>query len=73
MSQRSFRTLFVVVCVAALLPLIFPLFEVANSGTPIVAGLPFGFFWLVAWVLIIAACMVVLYRVDPDNRNSEED
>ena len=73
MSQKSFQTLFVVVCVAAFVPLIFPLFELANSSTPVVAGLPFGFLWVVMWVVIVAICMVVLYRIDPDNRNGEED
>ncbi|UYM04137.1 DUF3311 domain-containing protein [Solicola gregarius] len=73
MSQRSFRTLFVVICVITFVPVMFPVFEIANRATPIVAGLPFGFFWVVLWVVIIAICVALLYRVDPDNRGTEED
>ncbi|MDN5852741.1 MAG: DUF3311 domain-containing protein [Actinomycetia bacterium] len=73
MSQRAFQTLFIVVCVAAFIPVMFPVFELANSGTPVVAGLPFGFFWVVLWVVIVAVCAVVLYRIDPENRNGEEE
>lgn len=71
MSQRSFQTLFVIVCVVAFIPVMFPVFEIANSATPIVAGLPFAFFWVVLWVVVVAVCMVVLYRIDPENRNDE--
>lgn len=73
MSQRTFHTLFAVVCVAAFVPVMFPIFELANSGTPVVAGLPFGFFWVVLWVVIVAICAALLYRVDPENRNGEEE
>ena len=73
MSQRSFRTLFVVVCVVAFIPVMFPVFEFANRATPTVAGLPFGFFWVVLWVVILAICVALLYRVDPDNQRGEED
>lgn len=73
MRQKSFQTLFVVVFVAAFIPVMFPVFELANSGTPVVAGLPFGFFWVVLWVLIVAICLAVLYRIDPDNARDGEE
>ncbi|UPK76261.1 DUF3311 domain-containing protein [Nocardioidaceae bacterium SCSIO 66511] len=73
MSQRSFRTLFVVICVITFVPVMFPVFELANSATPIVAGLPFGFFWVVLWVLIVAVCVAFLYRIDPDNQGEEDN
>ncbi|MGH3360578.1 MAG: hypothetical protein ACRDO7_17375 [Nocardioidaceae bacterium] len=72
MNQRTFNTVFVAVCVAAFLPVMFPIFEVANSGTPVVAGLPFGFFWVVLWVVVVAVAVVGLYFVDPENKNGEE-
>lgn len=72
MQQRTFNTIFVAVCVAAFLPVIFPLFEVANSATPIIAGLPFSFFWVVLWVVIVAIAVVCLYFVDPENKNEGE-
>ena len=73
MSQRSFRTLFVVICLIAFIPVMFPVFAIANRATPIVAGLSFGFFWVVLWVVILAICVALLYRVDPDNRSAKED
>jgi uncharacterized membrane protein len=71
MKQRTFNTIFVVVCTVAFLPLIFPLFAVANQALPIVLGLPFNFFWVVLWVLIVFAAVIVLYFVDPENKARE--
>jgi TRAP-type C4-dicarboxylate transport system permease small subunit len=73
MSRRSFQKLYVVVCILAFAPVMFPVFEIANSATPIVVGLPLNFLWVVAWVLIVALCAVVLYRIDPENRAGGEE
>ncbi|MFA3840493.1 DUF3311 domain-containing protein [Streptomyces aureus] len=40
----------------------------ANRVTPCVLGMPFILFWLVMWVVLIAATMAVIYRLDPANR-----
>ncbi|RVU14500.1 DUF3311 domain-containing protein [Streptomyces antnestii] len=40
----------------------------ANRVTPYVLGMPFILFWLVMWVVLIAATMTVIYRLDPANR-----
>lgn len=72
MSRRTFTAVFVAVCVAAFVPVMFPVFELANSATPIVAGLPFSFFWVVLWVVVVALAVVGLYLVDPENDNGEE-
>lgn len=52
--------------VLAFLPTIFPVFAVANRVEPFVFGLPFSFFWVVTWILVVFALLVVMYLVDPD-------
>ncbi len=43
----------------------------ANREKPFFLGLPFFFFWVVLWVMISFVGQVVLYVMDPSNR--EED
>ena len=31
---------------------------------PTILGLPFNLFWLMAWIVVSAACMGVAYRVE---------
>lgn len=71
MKKRTFNKIFIIVCVVAFLPLIFPLFGLANSATPIVLGLPFNFFWVILWVLVVFAAVIVLYFLDPENKQRE--
>jgi tellurite resistance protein TehA-like permease len=55
----------------ALLPfvamLVGPLF--VNRVTPTILGMPFLLAWFVAWILITAAIMAVIFRFDPVNRD----
>lgn len=66
MSRRRFQGIFIVVMVLAFLPTIFPIFSVANRVEPFVFGLPFAFFWVVLWILIVFSLLVVMYLMDPD-------
>ena len=66
MSRGRFQAFFIVVMVLAFLPTIFPVFAVANRVEPFVFGLPFSFFWVVTWILVVFALLVVMYLVDPD-------
>jgi xanthosine utilization system XapX-like protein len=54
----------------ALLPflgmLVGPFF--VNRVTPYVLGMPFLLAWFVAWILLTAAIMAVIFRLDPANR-----
>jgi hypothetical protein len=65
--MRSVRAL-------ALLPflalLVGPFF--VNRVTPYVFGMPFLLAWLVAWILLTAAIMAVIFRLDPANRDESE-
>jgi Protein of unknown function (DUF3311) len=58
----------------ALLPflamLIGPFF--VNRVTPTIFGLPFLLAWLVAWILLTAAIMAVIFQLDPANRDGSE-
>ena len=44
----------------------------ANSVEPYVLGLPFAMFWVVMWVVLAAALMAVVYRLDARERSREE-
>ncbi|MDR3423055.1 MAG: DUF3311 domain-containing protein [Xanthobacteraceae bacterium] len=43
-----------------------------NRVTPYVFGMPFLLAWLVAWILLTAAIMAVIFRLDPANRDGSE-
>ena len=36
----------------------------ANRTEPFVLGLPFALFWVTLWVLLTAAIMALIYRLD---------
>ena len=73
MTQRRFNTLYIVVCVATLLPVIFPVFEIANRSTPLILGLPFSFFWVILWIVLVFIAVGVLYAIDPQRKADQED
>ena len=41
----------------------------ANTVEPYVLGLPFAMFWVVAWVVVAACVMAVVYRLDARDRS----
>jgi hypothetical protein len=41
----------------------------ANRVEPYVLGLPFAMFWVVAWVVVAACVMAVVYRLDSRDRS----
>jgi len=43
-----------------------------NRVTPIILGMPFLLAWFVAWVLLTAGIMTVIYTLDPVNREGAE-
>jgi tellurite resistance protein TehA-like permease len=55
----------------ALLPfvamLVGPFF--VNRVTPTILGMPFLLAWFVAWIVISAAIMAIIFRFDPANRD----
>ncbi|MGK4580133.1 DUF3311 domain-containing protein [Kitasatospora sp. HPMI-4] len=45
----------------------------ANRVKPYVLGMPFLLFWVVLWVVLGSAVTAVIYRLDPSNREPEQD
>jgi hypothetical protein len=40
-----------------------------NRVTPTILGMPFLLAWFVAWILLTAAIMAVIFHFDPVNRD----
>lgn len=38
-----------------------------NGVTPFVFGMPFLLFWIVAWTILTAVLMLLVYKLDPRN------
>ncbi|MDO5740875.1 MAG: permease [Ornithinimicrobium sp.] len=70
MSRAKFKMIYITVCAVLFLPTIFPLFALGNRAEPIVVGLPFSFFWVLLWVVLVGISVVALYFFDPDNKVS---
>jgi len=43
-----------------------------NRTEPLVLGMPLVLAWIVMWVVLAAAIMGIVYRLDPTNRLSGE-
>jgi hypothetical protein len=64
-------SIYFLVCTLAM---IWPGAVVANRIEPMIVGLPFLFFWYVAWVFLVFLGTVVLYRLEysaPDRAEEE--
>ncbi|WP_138420589.1 DUF3311 domain-containing protein [Aquibacillus sediminis] len=71
MSKQKFEWIYCSVLLVTFLPVVFPVFELANHTTPLVLGLPFSFFWVLMWVIIAFITVICLYFVDPEKDNDE--
>ncbi|MGA8653141.1 MAG: DUF3311 domain-containing protein [Xanthobacteraceae bacterium] len=40
-----------------------------NRVAPVILGMPFLLAWLVAWIVLSAAIMAIIFRFDPQNRD----
>lgn len=61
MKRPSFGAIFL-----ALIPFIAMCFSVSiwDRINPMILGLPFNFFWLLAWIVLTAICMSAVYRLE---------
>lgn len=66
MKRPSLRAI-----VVALIPFCAMCFSVSawDRIYPMVLGLPFNFFWLLAWIVLTSVCMWIVYRIESE-RNS---
>lgn len=60
-SPEKVVALFIVFIV---LVMIFPVFGLANSATPIVMGLPLSLFWVVFWIIVEFFALVAFFRYE---------
>lgn len=44
-----------------------------NRIEPYVLGMPFYMFWMALWVVLTSAVLAVMYKLDPRNREGEEE
>jgi Protein of unknown function (DUF3311) len=45
----------------------------ANRIEPYVLGMPFLLFWLLLWMVLSPILLVVVYKLDPANREGETE
>ncbi len=45
----------------------------ANRIEPYILGLPFLLFWLVLWMVISPLLLIIVYKLDPDNKEGETE
>jgi hypothetical protein len=45
----------------------------ANRVEPFVLGMPFILFWIVLWVVLTSVIMVIVYHLDPANKEDETE
>ncbi|MFJ7640204.1 DUF3311 domain-containing protein [Peribacillus sp. NPDC097264] len=44
-----------------------------NKVEPYVLGMPFYMFWMAMWVVLTSVTLAVMYKLDPRNREGEEE
>ena len=63
------------IIIGGVLPIIAVLFMMPfyNRIEPYVLGFPFGYFWIFLWIFLTSLCLFVAFRIDPYNKNAEEE
>lgn len=44
-----------------------------NRIEPYVLGMPFYMFWMAMWVVLTSVILAIMYKLDPRNRDGEEE
>ncbi|TCP30850.1 uncharacterized protein DUF3311 [Scopulibacillus darangshiensis] len=44
-----------------------------NKVTPYVLGMPFLFFWMVLWTVLITCILGIIYKIDPANKEGDSE
>ncbi|MDQ0857878.1 DUF3311 domain-containing protein [Bacillus sp. V2I10] len=47
------------------------LLPLVNRVTPYVLGVPFVLFWVVMWVLLTSGIMLIIFKLDPANKEGD--
>jgi hypothetical protein len=44
-----------------------------NTVEPFVLGMPFIMFWVCLWVVLTSVSLVIVYKLDPDNKGGDAE
>lgn len=44
-----------------------------NRVEPFVIGMPFNMFWMALWVVLTSVILGIMYKLDPRNKEDEEE
>lgn len=58
------RAAYAVFAVAIILVMIFPIYSLGNAIEPRVRGMPFSMVWVIFWILVEMAGLVVFHLID---------
>lgn len=66
MKKLYILTLIPFIGILGFLPLV-------NRIEPYVLGMPFYMFWMAMWVVLTSVILAIMYKLDPRNRDGEEE
>ena len=69
MEQNQINRWYVAFTCFILLMLIFPVFSLGNSATPLILGMPMSMVWVLFWILVEFIGLVVFIQIDREEDN----
>ncbi len=69
-KRKKIDLLFILFSIFVLVLLIFPVYEVGNKINPIILGLPFSLFWIIACIIFQFIGILLFLFFDKDKKGS---
>ena len=69
-KRKKIDLLFILFSIFVLFLLIFPVYEVGNKINPIILGLPFSLFWIIACIIFQFIGILLFLFFDKDKKGS---
>ena len=69
-KRKKIDFLFILFSIFVLVLLIFPVYEVGNKINPIILGLPFSLFWIIACIIFQFIGILLFLFFDKDKKGS---
>ena len=66
MEQNQINRWYVAFTCFILLMLIFPVFSIANSATPLIFGMPFTMIWVLFWIIVEFIGLLIFIKIDKE-------
>mgnify|MGYP001397022016 CR=1 FL=1 len=66
MDQKQINKWYVIFSCFILIMLIFPVFSLGNSATPLILGMPMSMVWVLFWILVEFIGLVVFIQIDKE-------